>query len=161
MYQVLAYRMPPMHRSPYRAVGIVLKKQVVFALIIHHAVGIIHPVGLRRKMVSWPVRLCRQRLIGCSGFRRRLTILPAAVQKSCRQTQEKQQFAHTIYSLINYQIHQHAPGIFSPGPKWLLSRGFTIFSDYKPPRMLPPQHKKPPCFCLQQKHRWTGYQPAA
>ena len=43
MHQIGAHGMAPVHRPPYGAVGIVLVKQVVFAFVKEHAVGVVHP----------------------------------------------------------------------------------------------------------------------
>jgi hypothetical protein len=44
-----------MHRPPYGAIGIILKKQVPGAVIIYHAIGIIGPFFLRGKMDLWTI----------------------------------------------------------------------------------------------------------
>ena len=51
---VRADRMRPMHRSPERTVGVVLKKHVVTILIEDRAIGIVHPIGRREQMVLRP-----------------------------------------------------------------------------------------------------------
>jgi len=41
--QVPADSMPPMHRTPQGIVGVVLVKKVIFTLIVHQPIGVIHP----------------------------------------------------------------------------------------------------------------------
>ena len=50
MEQILRNRMAPVHRPPVGGRRIVLVKQMVSAVYIYHAVGIIHPVCRRCKM---------------------------------------------------------------------------------------------------------------
>ena len=52
MHQVFADRMSPMHISPFRAVRIILKIQMIFSIFIHQSVGIIHPAIERSMMVN-------------------------------------------------------------------------------------------------------------
>jgi len=51
MHQVFADRMSPMHISPFRAVRIILKIQMIFSIFIHQSVGIIHP-AIERSMME-------------------------------------------------------------------------------------------------------------
>ena len=53
--QVFAYRMAPMHRPPYRIVGMILVKHMVFPFIVTKAVGIIHPARAGGQVESRPV----------------------------------------------------------------------------------------------------------
>jgi hypothetical protein len=39
-----------MHRSPHSAVGKVLVKQMIGAVVVHHAIWVIHPFSLLRKV---------------------------------------------------------------------------------------------------------------
>jgi hypothetical protein len=50
MDQIPAHSMPPVHRSPYSAVGIILVKQMIFLIIINQPVWVVHPVGFGREM---------------------------------------------------------------------------------------------------------------
>jgi len=50
MNQVSADGMPPVHGSPYIAIGIVLVEEVVLPFIEDHAIGIVRPHGIGAKM---------------------------------------------------------------------------------------------------------------
>ena len=47
--------MSPVHRSPYRAVGIILVEEVIVVIEEHHTIRIVHPVGFRCKVEEWTV----------------------------------------------------------------------------------------------------------
>ena len=68
MYHVFTDGMAPVHRSPYRTVGIVLVKQMILAFVVHHTIGIVHPFGGRRKMKLWAVRLLVNRFLSDGGM---------------------------------------------------------------------------------------------
>ena len=57
MYQVFTNGMSPVHGAPNGAVGVMLVKEVVLALVVNHAVGVVHPAGRRGKMKLGPVQL--------------------------------------------------------------------------------------------------------
>jgi hypothetical protein len=48
--EIIADRMAPTHVPPFIAKGIVLIEEVVFAVVVDHAVRVVHPVSLRREM---------------------------------------------------------------------------------------------------------------
>lgn len=48
--QIPAFGMPPVHRSPYGIIGMVLVEQMIFALIIAKAIRIVHPTDHRRQV---------------------------------------------------------------------------------------------------------------
>ena len=50
--QVGADGMAPMHGAPYRLVGVILVEQVVLALVIREAVGVVHPADVGGQVVG-------------------------------------------------------------------------------------------------------------
>jgi hypothetical protein len=54
MHRILAHRVTPDHVAPVDSLRIVLGKQVIFTGVKHQAVGIIDPVGGRRKLELRP-----------------------------------------------------------------------------------------------------------
>src|SRR5262245_23042530 len=55
MHQVRADGMPPGHVAPVDAEGVVLKEQVVLALVEHQSIGVIGPILAWREVKLWPV----------------------------------------------------------------------------------------------------------
>ena len=43
IHQILAHCVRPVHGTPYFILGVMLIKQVVFSLVIDHAIGVVHP----------------------------------------------------------------------------------------------------------------------
>ena len=60
MYQIATARMAPVHVSPRVTIGIVLVKKLVLTIRIDSAVGDIHPVSGRAKVVSRALRVGRR-----------------------------------------------------------------------------------------------------
>ena len=52
--KIPAYCMAPVHRSPYRGVGIILVKKMILPGVIYKAIGIICPHLRGRKVILWP-----------------------------------------------------------------------------------------------------------
>ena len=52
VYQILTYRMPPVHLAPHRAVRVILIEQMIFAILVYQPVGIIHPSVKRSMMID-------------------------------------------------------------------------------------------------------------
>ena len=50
--EIIADRVAPTHVTPFVAEGIVLIEQVVFAVVINHAIRVVHPISFRCKMES-------------------------------------------------------------------------------------------------------------
>ena len=47
VYEVFADSMSPAHISPFGAVRVVLVEKVVFAIIVYHSIGVVHPTVKR------------------------------------------------------------------------------------------------------------------
>ena len=57
MDHILTYGMSPVHITPPCSVGIVLVKEVIFSVVIYHAIGIVHPTIGGRKVVIGAISL--------------------------------------------------------------------------------------------------------
>ncbi len=55
--QILADGVPPMNRAVKCAVGIVLIKEMIASLPLDEAIGIVHPIGRRQKMIARTMRI--------------------------------------------------------------------------------------------------------
>ena len=51
MYQIPAYRVPPVHTGPESFIWVVLVEKMIFSLVEDQPVRIIEPAGLRHKVV--------------------------------------------------------------------------------------------------------------
>src|SRR3954468_14944474 len=52
MYQIGADRMPPVNRSPERAVGVVLVEHVIRAVPMNQSIRVVQPVGRRQEVIA-------------------------------------------------------------------------------------------------------------
>ena len=57
MKEIAADRVAPAHVSPRISKRVVLKKQMVFAVVEDQSIGIVRPIALRRKVNLRPIRL--------------------------------------------------------------------------------------------------------
>ena len=96
VYQIRAERMPPMHRPPYRAIGVVLVKEMILAFIVEHPIRIVHPMGRRREVKLRPVRL-----LVMSRFRRRV-VGGRAGQTTEQQACQPWQYAFEVHRRGRY-----------------------------------------------------------
>ena len=48
--KIFAYCMPPVHRSPFRLIRIILVKHVILSVVIRESVRVVHPAGPHRQM---------------------------------------------------------------------------------------------------------------
>ena len=55
-HEIRADGVAPVHGTPGGAFRIMLIEQMIFAVVEHHAVGIIHPLGRRREVILRPMR---------------------------------------------------------------------------------------------------------
>ena len=62
MQKVLAHGMSPVHVAPLRAVWVVLEVEVILAILIYHAVRVVHPTIERCEVITWTI------LIGIGGI---------------------------------------------------------------------------------------------
>src|SRR5262249_486249 len=54
MHQVAAHRVAPVHVSPIPTTGIVLKEEMIFAILVYQPVGVVQPPASGGKMESGP-----------------------------------------------------------------------------------------------------------
>ncbi len=76
VHEIIADSMPPVHRSPVRAVWVVLVEHVVAATPLNESVWIIEPVCRGGEVVRRTVRICVQWLWrhGCGRTEHRLSL---------------------------------------------------------------------------------------
>ena len=78
VHEVAADGVPPRHVAPFGVKGIVLEKQMVFALVEHQPVGVVGPSSLRRKVKLRAVLLL---IAGASSARQNRAARPETVSK--------------------------------------------------------------------------------
>src|SRR5271165_1401509 len=110
MDQVLADRMSPTHMSPLESEWVVLIEQVVFALIVDRAVGIVHPVlggrEVKLRTMGFVIKL-RGRGLSANGCGPELS---AKRRDREYRTQEKQQRRGSSMPLrIHHSTDAHVP----------------------------------------------------
>ena len=57
MYKVGTNGVPPVHVAPFRAIGVVLVAEMIDAIFVEHAVGVVHPAVSRRVVVGRTIEI--------------------------------------------------------------------------------------------------------
>ena len=113
MYQVAAHGVSPVHVFPLRAVWIPLIIKVVLAVVVEHAVGVVHPAVGRCVMVERPVRLavCGVEICRLANMLPAHIVLEAAVFQHVAQCVDvEQNFAAFIAGYVERHVVIHFVG---------------------------------------------------
>ena len=116
MNKVARRRVSPCHVLPLAAVGVPLVEQVIHAILIEHAVGVVHPAIDRRMVVLRTVLLTVFRVEGVAlldfapaqevlhGTRKAAVAVELHVQQQLLGTEVLQLQRHIVIHLVNSQL---------------------------------------------------------